>query len=51
LWSCGLAAREVFGDTEIEKTDGDDEDDAEDYNNTGFLASPVTLGELVSGIA
>jgi hypothetical protein len=51
LRSCGLAASEVSGDTEIEKTDGDHEDNAEDHNDTGFLASPVTLGELVSGIA
>jgi len=50
-WSCGLATSEISGDTEIEKTDADDEDDAEDHDNTGLLASPVTLGELVSGIA
>jgi hypothetical protein len=48
---CGLAASEISGDTKEKKTDGDNEDNAEDHNYTGFLASPVTLGELVSGIA
>jgi hypothetical protein len=49
--SCGLAASKVSGDTEKDKTDGNDEDNAEDHNDTSFLASPVTFGELVSGIA
>jgi hypothetical protein len=50
-WSCGLAASEVFGDTEEAEADSDDEDNAEDHNDTGFLAGPVALGELVNSIA
>jgi hypothetical protein len=50
-WSCGLAASEVFRDTEEEETDSNDEDNAEDHDDASFLAGPVTLGELMDGIA
>lgn len=36
-------------DEESDKADGDNEDDAEDDDDTGFLRGPVPLGELCAG--
>ncbi len=50
--SCSTAASEPFGNAEENKAGSDDEDNAEDDDDPGFLGSPViSFCELIDGFA
>ena len=45
----GLPRLKLLVNEERDQADSDNKDDAEDKDDTGFLASPVSLGELGDG--
>jgi len=46
-----LTRCELPADEQGKETDSYDEDDGEHHNNTGFLRSPVALGEVRESVA